>query len=218
MESSNVNACKVFVGNVPFQCTKEEFIECFKKYDGFIDGDIVNRYNSDNCRGFGFITFTNIDFAKKFLENHEQLVLKSRTLRFSEYAFDEKKQVDTAGKKYLFVKNLPEAMTHSELRGIFEKHGKVGTCFINTNNITGESKGSGVVEIVDTVLFNKMLLDKEIIHGTHNLSITRWRQKVKVKKPKKVGNDAKDIYRLAFNAGRNMGLLEGIKITNQKKV
>ena len=31
---------KVFVGNVPFQCTRDEFQECFKSLEGFETADL----------------------------------------------------------------------------------------------------------------------------------------------------------------------------------
>ena len=57
MIDKSIQYAKIFVGNVPFQCSKEEFTDCFNKYKGFLDADIVNRFNSENCRGFGFVTF-----------------------------------------------------------------------------------------------------------------------------------------------------------------
>lgn len=79
------NVCKVFVGNVPFQCSQEEFNECFEKMTGFIKAEIVYKMNMSTSRGFGFVTFNSQENAKKLIENNF-VVLKDRTLRFTEYS------------------------------------------------------------------------------------------------------------------------------------
>ena len=78
---------KVFVGNVPFQCTKEEFIDCFKDQSGFIDADIIRRYRSKLSRGFGFVIFKSQEQANTLI-GRTDIVLKDRVLRFSTYSDD----------------------------------------------------------------------------------------------------------------------------------
>ena len=47
----------------------------------------------------------------------------------------------------------------------------VGKCFVNTNIITGESKGTAVVEMKDDDVYNKLLMLKEIIYGNNQFEI-----------------------------------------------
>lgn len=206
------DACKIFVGNVPFQCSREEFIECFKIYEGFMDGDIINRYNSNNSRGFGFIKFDSPENTEKFLNCKNQISLKNRYLRFTKYMPLQKKIVNTKfnDKNFIFVKNVPKNLKPTDIKNIFEKYCDVGSCFINTNINTGDSKGSAVVEILDNCVYKNLLQEKQITVEDNILHLSKWKQKIKVKKQNNI--DIKDIYRLAFNAGRNMGFIEGIKI------
>jgi RNA recognition motif-containing protein len=218
MSIENSNLCKIFVGNVPFQCTKEEFIECFKKYNGFIDADIVNRYNSDNCRGFGFITFNSVQTVESFLNEKDNIILKNRVLRFTEYSFQEKSQYSSnlPQKNYLFIKNVPLLYTPQDIKNVFEKYGEIGTCFINTNNITGESKGTAVIEMKHFNTYEILLNMKEIELQTNiKLEVTRWKQKIKVKKHKNNIIDAKDMYRIGFNAGRSLEVLNASKTSTK---
>lgn len=78
------SSAKIFVGNVPFQCTKDEFIKCFSSMDGYLSADIIRRPKSKLSRGFGFVEFDTVDNATKLLNNNV-IQLKDRTLRFTFY-------------------------------------------------------------------------------------------------------------------------------------
>jgi len=45
--------------------------------------------------------------------------------------------------------------------------------------------------------------------------LSKWKQKIRVRKQNNI--DVKDIYRFAFNAGRNIGLHEGIRMAKNSK-
>jgi RNA recognition motif-containing protein len=220
IDNSNING-KIFVGNVPFQCTREEFSECFKHLEGYVDADIVNKFNTNNSRGFGFVKFNTQERANEFLSSKIQIVLKDRVLRFTNYTQPIKQMKNY--KNYIFVKNIPLDMTVTKLKTEFSKFGDIGICYINTNNVTGESKETGVIEILDSETFENLLQVNEVNIDGKILKLTRWKPKLKFKKTMQTNTnlntntnvpqmDVQDIYRVAFNAGRNMGILEGIKI------
>lgn len=89
---SEDNAAKVFVGNVPFDCSSEEFTECFASLEGFKEANIIKRTRSDNSRGypsnlsrgFGFVVFESPEQADKLLQRTDMRI-KDRDLRFSHY-------------------------------------------------------------------------------------------------------------------------------------
>jgi RNA recognition motif-containing protein len=82
----NTNLCKVFVGNVPFQCTQQEFRECFESMQGFIKAEVINKINTLASRGFGFVTFDSHESATALIES-SSIVCKDRILRFTKYGF-----------------------------------------------------------------------------------------------------------------------------------
>jgi RNA recognition motif-containing protein len=216
MSDDNNTNYKVFVGNVPFQCAKEEFEDCFRDIPGFINAEIVNRFNSTYSRGFGFVTFDTYESAKELLDR-KNLTFKDRILRFTEYTSYENKEKN---KNYLFVKNIPETTESGDLKNIFKQYGEIGLCCINTNTKTGEHKGTGIVEMKDKNIYEKLLLENNVSEGDIHFDLTRWKYKTfhTVQPQNKfVKPDTKDIYRIAFNAGRNIGLLEGIKIGKSNK-
>lgn len=209
---------KVFVGNVPFQCTQEEFKQCFSTIPGFISAEIVNRHNSTFSRGFGFVTLSSKELAKNLI-NRNDMAIKDRILRFTEYNFQDnnfqdKKKVNKAIKNYLFVKNFPKDITKEQIKEIFSQYGEIGACFIDTNTKTGESRGNAVIEIKDNSVFEKLLRDETITTNGYILLVSKWKNKTKIIKPKQNKIDPKEIYRIAFNAGVNVGRLEALRYKN----
>lgn len=214
---------KIFVGNVPFQCVDDELKHCFKDVPGFVSVEIVTRHNSPYSRGFGFVTLKTREDAKKLIQRND-IMFKDRVLRFTEYNFQDKiKFTKQPQKNYLFVKNIPKETNREQLKNIFSTKAPVGACFINTNIKTGESRGNAVVEIKDDILFENLINEKTIRIGEHVFDVLRWRNKIKIKpfikdvsyKQNKI--DSKEIYRIAFNAGVNVGRLEGLRIAKNKK-
>ncbi|AYV81269.1 MAG: RNA recognition motif protein [Harvfovirus sp.] len=217
--SSETTETKIFVGNVPFQCLQEEFSQCFKNVPGFISAEIVTRHNSSYSRGFGFVAMSNIGDAKALIQRND-IMFKDRVLRFTEYNFQDKQLGQKQHKNYLFVRNVPKEIKREQLKIIFQEYGTVGACFINTNIRTGEPRGNAVVEMKEDVEFERLLEDKYIKTSSgETFEISRWRNKIKTKKEQKPPTnkvDSKEIYRIAFNAGVNVGRLEGLRIAKNK--
>lgn len=215
---------KIFVGNVPFQCIENEFKQCFKDVAGFVSAEIVTRHNSPYSRGFGFVTVKTPEDAKKLIQRND-ILFKDRILRFTEYNFQDKIKIPKQQKNYLFVKNVPKEMTREQLKNIFSVKGTIGACFINTNIRTGESRGNAVIEIKDNNIFESLMNEKIVkINNEYIFEVSRWRYKPKLKTFTKDSFyrqnnkiDSKEIYRIAFNAGVNVGRLEGLRIAKNKK-
>ena len=118
---------KIFVGNVPYQCTDEEFKECFKTIPGYINAEILL------SRGFGFVTLETDDDATALLLRTD-IKFKDRVLRFTRYDSKVSKKSQKQEKKCLFVKNIPTDMNRDQLKALFVKNKiNIGACFINTN-------------------------------------------------------------------------------------
>ncbi len=224
------NLCKIFVGNVPFQCTQEEFEECFNKMEGFIKADIVWRPGTNISRGFGFVTFDSPKHAKILIGN-EDVKFKDRILRFTEYTFSNyctnesssdselfSNQKKTPGsskiqiKNFLIVRNLKDNTTREDIYNLFRKYGEIGRYFIMSDQDTGSSKSSAIVEIIDDTLFDFLIKQKElVINGNHVLELSKWKSKVNINQDKKITKY--DLFR-AFTAGKNVGMVEAKRSKN----
>ena len=190
--------CKIFVGNVPFQCTQIEFEECFEKIEGFIKAEIVWRLGTNISRGFGFVTFDSQKNAEQLLGN-DTIKVRDRILRFTEYSFDKCEFVvnkcesvtnsqlfvshktglsKIQNKNFILVKNLKDGITREDIYNIFRKYGEIGKYFILSDQDTGSSKSCAIVEIIDVTLFDFLLKQKElIINGNHVLELSKWKYK-----------------------------------------
>jgi len=189
---NNNLSCKVFVGNVPFQCEQEEFNKCFENMKGFIKAEVIYKQNSDITRGFGFVTFDTIENAKLLVGN-THIMIKNRALRFTEYMFDNwkehnnhynvtKKQnkhilienIKLKTQNLIIMKNIDKTITRENIYEIFSKLGQIGKYFIATDHETGKPKNYAVIEILDNELYESLLRDKKIEVNSHTYEISKW--------------------------------------------
>lgn len=169
--------CKLFVGNVPYQCTKNEFKKCFEHINGFVDADIIVKHNSTTSRGFGFVTFNTKKDADDALKINN-VMFKERELRLSEYNFETKKQ-QFIKPSAIFIKNLSDKTTRDDIYNTFTKFGTVVKCFINTDFKTGKLKNSAVVELEDYVVMEHLINNIktiELING-NVINMYNWNNK-----------------------------------------
>lgn len=200
---------KIFVGNVPYQCTDDEFKECFKNIKGYVNAEILI------SRGFGFVTLETEEDAVTLLSRND-IIFKDRVLRFTRYNPKASKKSQKQEKNCLFVKNIPTNMNREQLKALFINNGiNVGACFINTNIKTGKSYGNAIVEIKDKNIFENLLEEKFIDFDTHIFKVSRWiNSDDEVPLLRKVSKHGltDNLCAIAFNTGVEIGRLEGLKI------
>ena len=56
-----MNQKKLFVGNLPFSHTEEDLREAFSVYGELEDVRLITERESGRSRGFGFVTFVNVE-------------------------------------------------------------------------------------------------------------------------------------------------------------
>lgn len=114
--------CKIFVGNVPYQCTQEEFEKCFEKIEGFVKAEIITMYKTNMSRGFGFITLKSLHDAEK-LKHRNDIFFKGRNLRFTNYQGDtiDKLFDDNYNYKSIIDKNIIDK-DYVNKKNIITKH------------------------------------------------------------------------------------------------
>ena len=211
---SDENLRKVFVGNVVYDCTQEEFENCFKNIPGYVKGELVIGQNDDYCRGFGFVTLETINDLEN-LKLRNDIFLKGRQLRFTKYIMTDKKNTEdnkTNINNYIFVDGIPNNKKREYLFSIFQKYGEIGKHFICTDIETSNPKNNGMVEIINLINYRNLLLLGSITDDEGNeLILSKWRHKINQN-----GKSPKNELYKAFNAGRNLGIMEGRKIAEFK--
>jgi heterogeneous nuclear ribonucleoprotein A1/A3 len=155
---------KIFVGNVPFECNTCEFKKCFENVYGYLNAEIVTKYNTDGSRGFGFVTLNNQETVNMLL-NNTSINFKDRILRFAEYESNNKKNnfhiyVNTPQENRIFdnidtltinnnIKIISSKnLSTDKLREIFKIY-KTKICFMFVNRNNGDETNVGIIQFVD---------------------------------------------------------------------
>lgn len=169
--------CKIFVGNVPYQCTQEEFARCFQNIDGFIKAEIITVYKTNMSRGFGFVTMRSLYDAEN-LKQRDDILFKGRALRFTSYQNENSKPVMENLNNYVFVDGIPDGKNRDWLRNCFASYEPIGRCFVTMNHENGEMKNNGVIEIIDDSKYKCILAKRwHDIDGV-TLETSRYRTKL----------------------------------------
>jgi RNA recognition motif-containing protein len=171
------NECKIFVGNVPYQCTQEEFEKCFQNIDGFIKAEIITMYKTNMSRGFGFITMRSIYDAEN-LKHRDDILFKGRVLRFTNYQSDTHVSSSENLNNYIFVDGIPDGKDREWLKCFFSSYEPIGKCFVAMNHDTGIMKNNGVVEILDDSKYKAILFKRIHDHNNVILETTKYRTKL----------------------------------------
>ncbi len=203
--SENQLSNKVFVGNVPFQCTREEFQDCFKDLDGFVTADIIMRYKSKLSRGFGFVVFQTPEQAQELIGKTD-INLKDRTLRFSPYNNEDKEKMDNGHLKHyhVFVRNLENGTSNEQLKEVFSDFNP-STCFVNFKN----NKTTGIVIVESYEDYKKILNNPPTVNDV-SLDVKPFKRPNK-RPPGAQYTNARVAYREGFRAGHMVGFQQGFQ-------
>lgn len=75
---------KLYVGNLSFSLTEEALKEAFSKFGNVEEATIITDKFSKRSKGFGFVTFSDDDSAKKAISEMNEKELEGRPLKVSE--------------------------------------------------------------------------------------------------------------------------------------
>lgn len=156
---------KLFVGNIPFDCKKKDFKKCFQKYNGFVSADLIND-TSSKC--FGFVVFDNKNIIDNIIKDNN-IIIGERKLRLTRY-FEKNNKVQN----YIRLENIPSNISDKDIRKEFENYSQVGKCFIDMDRETGEFKTTGIVEILETEIFEQLLSLDIILIKDEQINMKRY--------------------------------------------
>ena len=75
---------KVYVGNLPFSVDDEALKKIFSAYEGVEEVTVIQNKFSGRSKGFGFVTFTNDESAKKAISELNDKEIEGRKLKVNE--------------------------------------------------------------------------------------------------------------------------------------
>lgn len=141
---------KLFVSNIPYNCTEEEFKTFLLTLDDVKSVKLVQKPNVPFNKGFGFVTVSSKEIHDSLIAN-DKVIFNGRKLKFTEYV-NQKKFYK------LHVMNVPELATEHDLFATFSKFGSVDS--VKKDYV--QFKGTAVVVYNNYEDFNTVLKMKYI--------------------------------------------------------
>lgn len=136
---------KIYMGNIPFECTREEVFEFYSEYGEVSEVYVPVDPVSGNGRGFAFVTMKEED-ADKAIEATNGQEFGGRKLVVSVPLPPGKKAPQRyADRVKIYVGNLSFYTVRDTLKEIFEEFGVVHDCYMPEDAATGGSRGFGFV-------------------------------------------------------------------------
>ncbi|CAD7962803.1 unnamed protein product [Amoebophrya sp. A120] len=119
-------ASKVFVGGLPLQATKEELQSYAAEFGEVKDAVIMLDRLTKNSRGFGFVTFVEVEAAQRCLGKTEPHMLAGKQIEIKPTESDK----DENPEWKLFIGGLEESVKDEDLRSKFSEFGEVNSAVV----------------------------------------------------------------------------------------
>jgi len=147
---------KLFVSNVPYNCTEEEFRNFMMALSpsSLKDVRLVKKSTSEVNQGFGFVTLLTQESMEAFKK--QEVIFNGRKLQMSDYVNQQKFYK-------IHVMNVPEALTEQMLFDMFSQFGKVDSVKRDFNFVTKVFKGTAMVVFTNYEDFNTVLTKRELV-------------------------------------------------------
>ncbi|XP_050377837.1 28 kDa ribonucleoprotein, chloroplastic-like [Argentina anserina] len=162
---------KIFVGNLPFDVDSEKLAQLFEKAGVVEIAEVIYNRDTDQSRGFGFVTMSTVEEADRAVEQFSRYDLNGRLLTVNKAAprgtRAERPPRSFESSYRIYVGNLPWNVDNGELEQLFSKHGRVVDARVVFDRETGRSRGFGFVTMASESDMNDAIgaLDGESLDG-----------------------------------------------------
>eukprot|EP01067_Filipodium_phascolosomae_P005957 Filipodium_phascolosomae@DN40_c0_g1_i2.p1 len=167
---------RLMVRNVAFVSTTQGLLSVFEPFGEIEEGAVVLDRSTGQSRGFGFVTFKNMESARQVMAS--QVILDGRQLLVKLAAdpqmgghSNEGGSANNLSKRKLFLRNLSDTMTSEMLRTEMGKFGAMDECMVITDN-QGKSKGFAFVTYTDVDSANSAMAEPQRIMDGRMVFIT----------------------------------------------
>ncbi|XVE56684.1 hypothetical protein DITRI_Ditri04bG0030400 [Diplodiscus trichospermus] len=162
---------KLFVGNLPFDVDSQSLAMLFEKAGTVEIAEVIYNRETEQSRGFGFVTMSTIEEADKAAELFNRYDLNGRLLTVNRAA-PRGSRVNRPPRVYepafrIYVGNLPWDVDNARLEQVFSEHGKVVEARVVYDRETGRSRGFGFVTMSSETELNDAIaaLDGQSLDG-----------------------------------------------------
>ncbi|XP_073036172.1 28 kDa ribonucleoprotein, chloroplastic-like [Primulina eburnea] len=140
---------KVFVANLPYDVDSEKLAQIFEQAGVVEISEVIYNRETDQSRGFGFVTMSTVEEAEKAVEMFHRYEINGRLLIVNKAA-PRGSQPERLPRVFeptyrIYVGNLPWGLDDERLEEIFSEHGKVKSARVVSDRETGRSRGFGFV-------------------------------------------------------------------------
>ncbi|XP_061579467.1 heterogeneous nuclear ribonucleoprotein A3 isoform X2 [Cololabis saira] len=165
---------KLFIGGLSFETTEESLRAHFEQWGSLTDCVVMRDPNSKRSRGFGFVTYTNV--------NEVDDAMKARPHKVDGRVVEPKRAVSREDSnkpgahltvKKIFVGGIKEDTEEDHIRDYFEKYGKIECIDIMEERSTGKKRGFCFVSFDDHDTVDKIVAQKYHIINFHNCEVRK---------------------------------------------
>ncbi|KZV25675.1 28 kDa ribonucleoprotein, chloroplastic [Dorcoceras hygrometricum] len=154
---------QVYVGNFPYDVDGEKLAQLFGQAGVVEIAEVIYNRETDQSRGFGFVTMSSVEEAEKAVEMFHRYEFNGRLLSVSK-ATPIGSRPERRPRRYestykIYVGNLPWSVDESRLKQIFIEHGKVINARVVCDRETGRSRGFGFVTMSSESEMNDAIAD-----------------------------------------------------------
>ncbi|KAF8399812.1 hypothetical protein HHK36_015683 [Tetracentron sinense] len=140
---------KLFVGNLPYDMDSEKLAQLFDQAGVVEVAEVIYNRETDQSRGFGFVTMSSVEEAEKAVEILNRFDVNGRLLTVNKAAprgsRPERPPQAFEPTLRIYVGNLPWQVDDARLEQVFSEHGKVVAARVVNDRDTGRSRGFGFV-------------------------------------------------------------------------
>lgn len=138
----------IYVGNLLFEATPEQLQETFSPY-GEIESTRIAQDARGLSKGFGYVTFKDIDSAAKAIEALNNTVFAGRRMIVNYMTNTSQNRAQNAPTKTLFIGNLAFEMTDADLNKLFRDIKNVIDVRVAIDRRTGQPRGFAHADFTD---------------------------------------------------------------------
>jgi nucleolin len=167
---------KLFIRNLSWSTTENDLYDLFSQAGTVVSVSIPVRREDGKPRGFAFVEMASKEEAQKIINQFNGMLLHDRDLVVSYQDEDNRGRHNTQGGQAaknakLFIRNVANAVTETDLQKLFQQVGTVISVKIPVDRETGLQKGFAFIEMATAEeaeqclnqLNNQFLGGKEII-------------------------------------------------------
>ncbi|CAA2967291.1 28 kDa ribonucleo, chloroplastic-like [Olea europaea subsp. europaea] len=162
---------KVYVGNLPFDVDSEKLAQLLEQAGVVEISEVIYNRETDQSRGFGFVTMSTVAEAEKAVEMFHRYDLNGRFLIVNKAAPRGSRPERTPRvfepAYRIYVGNLPWSVDDGQLEQVFSEHGKVVSARVVYDRESGRSRGFGFVTMSSESEMNDAIanLDGQSLDG-----------------------------------------------------